>query len=456
MLKSKKEVAAIGYEVRRIIKMNKCDILVLEFASKSRDSNILTPVIIYLREEKKYSIKRTSLAYGVLKLLVYRPKMLLMANYLGAPENIRVFKYAQLIGIKTVSLISEGDVVDDPKRVLNYFWGWDFERKCYFDLFLLWSENSKRIFEKYIPECKNYNIKISGHTGFDRYKLLKKTFMTKEMFCVKYKKIYSKVIGITSWGFSKFFADKANDEKNKFYRKSCIELRKILYQIIQYFNDTLFILRPHPGEISGENEFLGLESLNNVIFIQGKDETISDNINVCDIWIAYDSTTCLEGWLLDKVTLLIHPFPISYPVSKIHDGSPIMSNAQEIISCIEEYYKSGKIVAFDNLEAKRKEIIQDVIGHSDGKNYVRAGQEIDLLMNSDLKRKKKITVDLAYEVAKDIIKWICHHSFIKKFRNIAHDNPYYFNWVWEECVDEEQMYYNAIYSNYTGNERYII
>lgn len=437
--------------------MGKYDILCLEWSTKSRDSNILMPVLVYLKKEKKYQIKVSSLAYAVLKLLYYRPKMLLVANPAGAPELNRVIKYAYFMGIKTVSLISEGNVVDDPIRAQGYFWGWNFEKKCYLDLFLLWSERSRNIFEQYIPESSEYNMKISGATGFDKYQLLRDKYMTKEVFREKYHKKYKKVIGIASAGFSIAFVDQINgatqidDEVKKFLIKSCLELRKIIYDTVCYFDDILFALRPHPGEISEENEFLGLQNLKNVVWIHAKDEQISDNINVCDIWMAYDSTTCMEAWLLDKPALLINPFPIEYSRSIIYKGSPIARNACDVISYIEEFYRTGKIEAFDCLQEEREQIIQDVIGYSDGRNYKRAGDEIIAVMNSDIKRKGRITRGFLGESLKDCIKWIWHHSFLIKIKDFEQAASFYRDFDPKECEEEEEMYYNAIY----GEKKYL-
>lgn len=425
--------------------MKKYDILCLEWGTKNRDSNIVVPVLVYLEKEKGCTVKRSSIAYGVLKLAIYRPKMLVVPNYLGAPENTRVVKYAYRLGIKTVSLISEGDVVDDPVRAEGFFWGWDFEKKCYLDLFLLWSERSKSIFEKYIPESKQFNIKVSGATGFDRYRLLKNTYLTKQIFCNKYKKKYDKVIGITSWAFSRWFAELTDSEQRDFYIKSCLELRKILKEVICHFKDVLFVLRPHPGEVSNENEFLGLENLKNVIVIQGKDEAISDNINVCDIWMAYESTTCLEAWLLDKTTILINPFPIEYSRSVIHKGSPIMRDKDEVIAAIEEFYQQGKMEAFECLEKERERIVYDVIGYSDGKSYIRAAQEIVKVMSGGNKHNRKITIDMLGELLKDVVKWICHRSFLKRLNLFGMDASYYQNFSGEESEEEKKVYYTAIY-----------
>ncbi len=429
--------------------MGKCDILCLEWTTKGRDSNILMPVLVYLKKEKDYKIKLSSLAYSVLKLVIYRPKMLLVANPTGALELHKVIKYAYYLGIKVVSLISEGDVVDDPVRAESFFWGHNRERKCYLDLFLLWSERSRRIFEKFIPESRMFNMKVSGATGFDRYKLFQDKFITKEIFCVKYKKKYKRIVGITSWGFSKWFADKTDNEKRQFYIESCLKLREILKDIISELDDVLFVLRPHPGEISDENEFLELKTLENVIVINPKDETVSDTINVCDIWMAYESTTCLEAWLLDKTTLLINPYPIGYSRSDISKGSPIMQNAQETIACIKEFYQKGRCEEFERLEKNRKEIIKAVIGYSDGKNYIRASREIVTMMKNGINRNRKITVGFVYELTKDVIKWIWQHSILKRIKDFEKEAPYDFILSKKEYDEEEQMYYRAIYE---GNE----
>ena len=64
--------------------MTKCDVLNLEWGSNTRDTNIVEPVLISLEERYGYKVIRSSIWYGLFKILRYRPKSLIISNDTGA------------------------------------------------------------------------------------------------------------------------------------------------------------------------------------------------------------------------------------------------------------------------------------------------------------------------------------------------------------------------------------
>ena len=168
-----------------IMQRHACDILNLEWETNSRDENIIEPVLVYLEERYNLKIIRDSIWYGYFKLLKYKPKMLLISNENGAVENVIIMMLAHYMGITTVSLISEGlnyysEKYTESEYVKEQFWGHNKKKEKIVDLKLVWSETTLSKFHKYVDEILDYDVRVSGATGFDRYKLL--TFIDKKDF----------------------------------------------------------------------------------------------------------------------------------------------------------------------------------------------------------------------------------------------------------------------------------
>ncbi|WP_373077089.1 BFO_1060 family glycosyltransferase [Fusobacterium varium] len=387
-----------------------CDILSLDANSKGRDTHILEPVLVYLEKKYKLQIIRASILEGVKLILLKKPKMLLLPNNIGSPEHFRISKFASKLKIKIVTLDSEGDYQEHA--VESFFWGWNKDQKIYFDLKLLWSERAKKMIQNNIKNIDMKKIDISGGTGFDRYKLLK--FKIKDEIGREINKKLKKVILVSGWGFDLFYSKNFSEKKvplseeyikNKnFYINSRIKLNKILKETIEKNKEITFILKIHPMVFEiNKTEFEDLDKYENVVFIKNEIE-ISDLLNIADIIFAFESTTCLEGWLLNKKTILINPCGDKFARSIISNGSPKCKNYEEVQKYINEYYLTGNIEEFERLENVRKDIIKDVIGYDDGKNYIRAGERIIEILNK--KNNKKIQIDSF--VIKEIIKYIVY------------------------------------------------
>ena len=88
--------------------MARIDILNLEWASSGRDIHIIEPVLCYL-ELNGYTVRRSSYLFGLIKMLIMYPKMLVLSNNCGSIRNFIASKLAYKLGIKVVTLSSEGD-----------------------------------------------------------------------------------------------------------------------------------------------------------------------------------------------------------------------------------------------------------------------------------------------------------------------------------------------------------
>lgn len=360
---------------------SRCDILNLEWSTNSRDSNIVEPVLCYLEMYEHLKIIRTNYENMLWKLNYYAPKMLVISNYIGAPENTMLARQAHTMGIKVVSMISEGDV-KNAATAPNFFWGWNKEKKNYLDLLLVWTERSKRLFVENIPEAAEFNIQVSGATGFDRYQLLH--YMQKPDFLTKYRQNYQRVVCLASWGFdSPSLRGKAltgnqvyTKETREYLVNSCARIREGYGELIKRHPDTLFVLKLHPGCINiNQTEFAGLSQYTNTLLLQ-TEENIADVINASDFLIAFESTTALEAWLLGKESLFFNPTGGKFIRSEIIEGSPEIISNEELENAYEAFYREGRLPGFAALTERRTQLIESIIQYGDGKNHQRAAREI--------------------------------------------------------------------------------
>lgn len=413
----------------------KIDILNFEWSTNSRDTNIIEPVLCYIEEKYKLQVIRESYTDYIIKLYKYKPKMLLLSNYIGSPENYELAKVAHKMGIKVVSLISEGNIkgeLDTP----NGFWGWNQDRKVVVDLMLLWSSRTKRLINKVIPQSNNMNVLVSGATGFDRYKIL--DFMSKESFLSKYNRSEEKIILITGWtfelvnttGYAPVGDYVYSKEESEYLLKSRDELNRLYERLIVANPDILFVLKYHPANLGFEqkSELWGLDKYDNAISLMNE-EPIADVINVCDLLITFDSTTSLEAWLLGKPTIVCNPLKGEFKRLNVYEGSLLADDFDEIQKAISELYKSGQINAFEKKEEIRSSIIKDVIEYDDGKNHIRAAQFIINTFNESSDFNIKFTKFAIKELLAEIM-W----KVIGKIPVLCKDNRYV------ERLNRDRMY----------------
>ncbi len=390
---------------------NRCDILEFCYSSRGRDVDIVEPVISYL--ELKYGLKIIrkwcfgNVAFNILR---YNPKMVVIANGVGSNEHFHVVKFASKLGIKVVTLTSEGDYVETEEGTKDFFWGWNKDNKVYEDLHLEWTERNLKLINKYIPQSRKFDIKVSGATGFDRYKFWH--FMKIDDFLRKYKKErYRKIIGLVGFAFDFFSGEyyerfkeyvdnRYGEEDVRFHLKAREALREIYEKMIKNNPEILFIIKYHPLTTNEElTEFMQLDKYENVVKIV-VEENIADIINVCDFLVAYESTSCLEAWLMGKQTMLINPLGGDFKRSSIAKGSPTKTTYTEVEATVERFYQVGILDGFKEKEEIRKQVIKDVIQWEDGKNHIRAAEYIN---ESFLKKNdKKYSLDwkTVMEIAK--------------------------------------------------------
>lgn len=409
--------------------MSKVDVLNLEWvAFPSRDRVMATLVCNYLRI-MGYSVHEGSIFDGYSLLNKMKPKIFFICDTRGAYINFELMRYAKRRGIIGASLISEGNFITSNIEVVDQFiWGWNDGKVLYEDINMQWTERIREVMLARFPELEGH-IKVSGGVGFDVYKI-SSNHMGKKLLLNKYnKRIYDKVIGLGCWDFGVFHTE---DPRYSIIRQSYLaedtkrfiedqkKFNEFMKDIVSANKDILFLFKEHPGCLGGRKAsgIDGLDLLPNVIILKNE-ESIADCINASDFWLVYESTTALEAWLLGKQTALINPSGTDFVRANVYEGSPNYRSTDLLQNAIDAFYISGKLSGFDELNNKRKQIIQDTIQWDDGLNHVRAGNEIiSLLENSqEIKLRKESFQDRIMRY-KQSIAWnlLPYLSHIKRFK----------------------------------------
>jgi hypothetical protein len=405
----------------------KLDVLNLEADSHpARDRQMATLVCNYLRYQG-YNVMEGYFFNGYHLMNIYKPTVLFISNAIGSRINHRLMKYAYYKKILGVSLVSEGNFTDGKENVTQFLWGWNKDKFLYETIHMQWTERTRTLSLTYFPELKD-KIKASGGVGFDVYKIV--TRPKKLDFLQKYhKEKYKKVIGVGCWNFGLFYSedprysyyqDKFSEAILNRFKEDGIAFNKIICSIIEKNSDILFLLKEHPTSLLGRkaSAIEGTEQFSNALIIKNE-ESIFDCISISDFWIAYESTTALESWLLEKQTCLLNPSGVNFPRDNLYKGSPNFSSINELQQAIDVFFTTGRLLRFDTLEPQRRKIINDVIQWDDGLNHVRAGNQIIELLEQNKTQKTKIftTNQLIYRCWNMLKWWLSPYlKFIPRIR----------------------------------------
>lgn len=358
---------------------------------RGRDVEIILPVVYYAEKYLKASVK-FAFIWDIDAIRREKPDLVLLPNTIGSVFHFQVARYASKNGIKVFALISEGNFRIDGS--FDY-WGYNRDMTFYQEYITLWSERTLKFLAEELPEYKE-RLKFTGAPGFDRYRIYQ--FEEKESFLDRHGLTnFTKVIGYAGWAFGKMFNKQGFEEmhflheddpvKIAWIKDQMVQVEETLRTVIEAHPDILFILKRHPNEANptimgdGQNEMVRLKDHNNVLYIS-EEEDIHDLINVSDIWMAFESTTAMEAWLMGKQTLFINPDQ-DFKRDMIYKGTPIVKDGPELSDVIHTFYKTGKISAFyhSEKEVARKRLIADTIGFGDGLNHIRTGYWLGKVLN---------------------------------------------------------------------------
>ena len=146
------------------------DILNFEIPRSRRDLHITIPAFIYLEKYNNVSFKTVSIYEAYIYMLVFKPKMIVLSNAVGAAIKFEISKFAYLSGIKVVTFTSEGNAFYNNDVT---FWGHNKDKIFYADKVLVWSKKYLEHYRPFVFSGYDEKVAVAGATGFDRYKLLK-------------------------------------------------------------------------------------------------------------------------------------------------------------------------------------------------------------------------------------------------------------------------------------------
>lgn len=432
-----------------------CDILSLEIYSSGRDIDIVEPLLCYLEKYYKLTIVREKIFNFSYCMIKFRPKVLIVSNSIGSYYKFAAVKLAHFLGIKVLTLVSEGGTSNritdkDYKKEINNIFGLNRDHIIYEDINCLWNSNDFDLASKFISPSK---LKIIGATLFDKYKILPN--INKKIFLKKYnKEKYHKIILITAWTFSALSEKSAFWWINKesiiynlggmkyieMHRKNGNILRDIYSEIIDCYKDVLFIIKEHPGEKDCnsyvDTEYYMLDKKENVLFIKGYEESMFNLLSVSDILLTYESTSTLEAWLSGVVSININPLGEFFPRLPFYKGAIVAKSFEQVKGYINEFYSNNRQINDFNLkEDIRKEIIKNFIYNDDGKNYVRAANEVLKLLNNGENKKSNVNLWVIKEILKGYIKKFLENYYKKRVNDV---------YSYEERENWHKIYYKNI------------
>jgi surface carbohydrate biosynthesis protein len=368
-------------------------------SNEGRDFHLLLPFIYYLEKFENFKVT-FEFAWDGLKMRKHRPDLVILPNVRGHNLYYEIGKYCSENNILLYHNDSEGNFNTSPEY--NY-WGYNKARELLSPVQFTWNNRVKNYL------IKEYNIApqklfVSGAPGFDKYKFQSQT--KKEEILSKYGlDNYKKVVGYAGWAFGKIYNSEAKDLLDHLkmphdigvnWLKTQREIvESALKSAIESNPDILFILKKHPRENfesdyrDSRNEMNQLMEFPNVLYLKDQEE-IQDLIMISDLWMAFESTSIMEAWLLDKPTLMIQPDP-DFVKSNICEGSLLVRTQQEFLKAFEELFINENVAYFNdaNVIKNRNQIIENSIGFADGLNHLRCAKGfkpyLDSLEPSNLK-----------------------------------------------------------------------
>ena len=422
-------------------------VLFLEWASKGRDFEIDLPLMYFF--EKVLSAKvEYKCIFDVWGIIRSKPDIIIMSNTTGGKVNFELAKRIHKSGFLFFSHVSEGLLVED--RLNTFMWGWNKDKQLYEKLTMLWSQRAYDILIDKYPYTK-HKLKMSGATGFDKYKIYKSKISFDSMG-------FKQIVLYAGWSFiylesnfnnvktdliKQFGADKARklfDYKNK--------IKMIFHEIVPKNPDTLFIFKNHPGEFSQNcPEGEDLETYENVRYIKNE-YSFSELLEHSDVLLTFKSTTNLEGYLLDKPVIILCEDKVLLSDLPTAQNGFLCEDSKKINQYIKEHFSTGKIKDYDEKKMSREKIIKDCIGFSDGFNHVRFMSFLKPYIESDIPKgqwqfsfKEKVKAFL-YRLYYKCQFFLPKHDYINRWRNLF--NP-------EDIIEQKNKRYPELDRFYKDN-----
>jgi hypothetical protein len=360
-----------------------CDVLNLEWSSHGRDRETASLIAATLRR-RGYEVVEESVFQYRAALARHRPRVLYLADPRGAAINHRAALFARSRGIPIFTVTAEGNF--NEGQIAELFWGHVEGGELIEDVNAQWSVRARDL-ALGIDRRMADRLKVAGGVGFDRYVLYELT--SKEAWMAKHGLGFERMVGYASWVFDVLgrddpmateFRSIAGGDAVERFTSDRDAVRVVLARLADDNPETLFLLKEHPGVVVPEDtEIAGLETRPNVMVVRDE-EPVADCISACDVWAAFDSTTCLEAWLLGKPTLLINPSGEDFDRTESYRGSPVFADAVEVQAALDSLYSGAGLPGFDERADVRREELERAIQWDDGRNHLRAAHYLEELI----------------------------------------------------------------------------
>ncbi len=370
-------------------------------SNEARDFYLLAPIIYYLEKFENYSVT-FEFIWDAHKIRNKRPDLVILPNSRGHLLYYQVAKYCVENNILVFNHDSEGNFNSE----VDYdFWAFNADRKNLCPIQFTWNQRVKNfLIQKY--QLNTEVIHVSGAPGFDKYAYLQP--IDRESLLKKHGYgNFKKVVGYAGWAFGKLYNQELNDvlsninkpgENGKIWLEEQRDIvENALREAIETYPDVLFILKKHPRENfesdyrDSRNEMNRLANYPNVFYLKDEIE-IQDLIQISDLWMAFESTSIMEAWLLNIPTLIING-DANFDRVDLHTGSLHATNSREVLKAFEELYTNNNISYFNGPEivTRRNAIFSNSIGFADGLNHLRCMQVFKpFLKNDSIKKKPNI------------------------------------------------------------------
>jgi surface carbohydrate biosynthesis protein len=396
-------------------------------SNEPRDFYLLLPIIYFLERYLNFEVS-FEFAWDADKIRRDSPELVLVPNTRGHALYYEIGLYCQKNNIALFCHDSEGNFNTD---IPYDFWAFNLNKAPLTTPILTWNQRVKTfLMSRY--GLSDQQIIVTGAPGFDKYQFLKKK--DKDAFLAKYQhQDKRKIIGYAGWAFGKLENKEVNDllsNINKSGQAGMVWLSEqrdavenALKAAIETYPDYLFVLKKHPRENfesdlrDSRNEMNRLIAYPNVLYIKDAEE-IQDLIEVSDLWLAFESTSIMEAWLLNKPTLLINP-DIHFTRAELYKGSAIVENTEEFLAVLAQF--DAEELAYFNqahLLKERNAILTNAIGHADGLNHLRAIRTVMSQLNQIQVRNSKLPIQRKFLWRAFLLHFGKHFFLEKLFRQL--------------------------------------
>jgi surface carbohydrate biosynthesis protein len=422
-------------------------------------------MIYYLEKYEKFDVE-FEFIWNAHKIKKKDPDLVILPNTRGHGLYYELALYCRENDVLVYCHDSEGNFSTDNKDY-NY-WAYNLIQDTVCPIHFTWNNRIKDFLEnKYnIPSER---LVVSGAPGFDKYQYL--AYKTKKEILGNYNLgHFSKVVGYAGWAFGKLYNKEINDVLNflkmpgELGKKWLIEQRdaveSALKHAIEANPDVLFLLKKHPRENfesdmrDSRNEMNQLKEYPNVLYLKDEEE-IQDLIHISDLWIAFESTSIMEAWLLGKPTLMINPVS-DFNRSDIFKGSVIAKNENDVLMAIEALYSENLHDYFNpqDVLSERHNIISNSIGFADGMNHLRCAKAFQPYLTEIKPRKKRIKLHpkfFRFYLLLHIGKWFYVRGIFKRLPKFKKTVWIFENYKLEKVKKGKQINFTLLDKFYGEN-----